>query len=169
MREASHALAEDVDLRLLARLGAGFGRRGGLRFEREVDVLRFQYLIGLLQERQYTSETEICDRLVDDFLDLDGADAGFERDRHHQLEVVETLTSDQRRQNGHGACGVVQIGVIRSRLVDDLVISEVREQLDEFRVCLCQRPVIVPELVHAAFQLIEHDISLRFDCDRRSL
>ena len=169
MREALHALAEDVDLRLLARLGAGFGRRGGLRFEREMDVLRLQYLIGLLQERQYTAETEICDRLVDDFLDLDGTDAGFERDRHHQLEVVETLASDQRRQNGHGACGVVQIGVIRSRLVDDLVISEVREQLDEFRVCLCQRPVIVPELVHAAFQLIEHDISLRFDCDRRSL
>ena len=53
---------------LLARLGAGFGRRGGLRFEREVDVLRLQYLIGLLQERQYTAETEICNRLVDDFL-----------------------------------------------------------------------------------------------------
>ena len=46
-----------------------------MRFEREVDVLRLQYLIGLLQERQYTAETEICNRLVDDFLDLDGTDA----------------------------------------------------------------------------------------------
>ena len=112
--------------------------------------------VELLQERQGSPESAVCGGLVDHLLDGHGRQSCLVGDRQHHFERVETLAADQSREDRQGAGLVVQIGMVRARLVYHFVIGEIGEQLDEFRVGLRQRPIVVPKGVHLPMQFLEH-------------
>ena len=128
--------------------------------------------VELLQERQGSPESAVCGGLVDHLLDGHGRQSSLIGYRQHHFERVESLTANQSRENRQGAGLVVQIGVVGTRFVYHFVIGEIGEQLDEFRVGLRQRPIVVPKGVHLPMQFLEHvDIlpsrgSIRAQCHR---
>ena len=158
LRESTHMLAEKFDLLVFARLGACFRRGSALRFEWQMHVGRAEEVVELLQERQGFAETAVGGRLIHHFLDGDGGQSGFVGHRQHHFESVQSLNSYQHGEDGQRTGFVIQIRMVRSRFVHHFVISEIREEIDEFRIGLRQCPVIIPERIHPFMQLFKQDL-----------
>ena len=136
LRESTHSFTEDFDLLVFARPGTRFRRGGALRFKRKMHVGRAEEVVESLQERQGFAETTVCGRLIHHFLDGDGRQSGFVGHRQHHFESIQALASDQHGKNGQRAGFVIQIRMICSRFVHHFVISEIREEFNEFRIGL---------------------------------
>ena len=99
-------------------------------------VGRAEEVVELLQERQGFAETAVGGRLIHHFLDGDGGQSSFVGHRQHHFESVQSLNSYQHGEDGQRTGFVIQIRMVRSRFVHHFVISEIREEFDEFRIGL---------------------------------
>ena len=125
----AHALAEDVDLRLFAPFEAVFKCRGRLSLQGQRNTTRCKDLVGRLQEGKYPPDAEVCRRLIDGLLDLDGRHAHLQRRGHDGAELVDALTAEERCEDGEEARLVVQLA-----FCDDFVKGEVIKPFDELGI-----------------------------------
>ena len=139
-RKAAHALAEDGDLRPLARGEAVLRARVRLPFERELYAVRGKDLVRRKQKGVHPADAEIGDRLVDGLLRLDGRHAEIERGGEHHFEFVEPLAADERRQDRQKARFFAEIVAVH-----DLVEGKIAEQLRKFRIHFRERIAAVRE------------------------
>ena len=126
-----HALAEVVDLLLVAGSSPCLERGRFLRLEWQLDAALRQRLVERREKRTRATDTQIRRRLVDELAHFDGRKRRIECLEKHDAKLVHTLTAEQRRENRQVtlACGQ------RSRLLArHLLACEVGETLRELGI-----------------------------------
>ena len=125
--------AEDIHLCLYAFFQPVFQRGGCLSLQRKRDAPGSEDIIGRVKEGTDTSDSQIIHRLIDDFLQHDGSQAGIQRAGRLQTKFINSLAADQRGYNRHVTGDIVQL---LSLFIYDLVKSEIFKAFRKFRICM---------------------------------